>query len=224
MKTSQWYAVALVTVGFALGVGFAIQAGCSGSKDDPVDPKPKAEEQSVTVKEVDLGALNIDTVPPTYPVDDGRLQITRPKDWSVQGRSQGKLIEFSASKNSRVPRIVIQGVDNQDIQQLDEHNVLDFYQQIVERLGDTELIEQPVALKLGETYCIRYVLQCTLSFTKKNKKTTMKVERQVLITVQNGREYTLHADSFPGKFKDVRNPAYAVLGNMRFVQPQVAKE
>ncbi|MEZ6114642.1 MAG: hypothetical protein R3C99_27065 [Pirellulaceae bacterium] len=208
--------LALLTLGSLLTI---VVAGC-GSPGGGGDSQPAAGTPAASSpgdpKRVDVG-----TLPPVdeylgVALDGGRLEIAPPSGWERGTRSQKYLAAFFRAKATQVPRIVITADESPyPVATVTEANVAEFAREVQKHLEQTvpgKIIEPPLPMMIGPNPFARYVL---LSGQYNN----VPIERQMLVTVFDGRLYELDLTVFENRIKESRDFSYAVAAAFKFHTP-----
>lgn len=200
-------------------VALLLLPGC-GASDESSKKESKNGETATDGpirRDVDLGLLD-DYGPP---LDAARVEIARAKGWKPLPRSAPFLVQYSGSsaRNNPLPRIQVTAeASSFGADELTENNLSDFLDLI-----NTELKEQnkensirasnePVAMIIGNRPCVRYVLAGLLRIGS----TELSIDKQVLVTVANGRRYTLELQVLKGEIPKSRDESYAMMAGMKF--------
>ena len=147
------------------------------------------------------------------PQDEGRLEAPTPTGWKAGSRQGGVILWFSEIKDrSGLPRIVITGVPTklEGITAVTKANVAEFAKRVAAELEEKEqeVLEPPKALLLGENAWARYVLL--------GKFKERPVDRQILRTVVDGREYVVELQVNRETVLQHRDSAYALAAGIKF--------
>jgi len=160
-------------------------------------------------------------------LDDGRLKAAPPIDWFLAPRSDAYVARFvfDRTQNSPLPRITIEAGDAPFDQPSDltEQNLGEFVEQLNTTLdaGRRQALERTrMDLVLGDVACVAYQVHRELHVGTNS----YQVVREVLVTLHDGRLYTVSLDSLPWKLDDYRADAWAVVASLRFLQPPAPSE
>ncbi|MFP6753062.1 MAG: hypothetical protein VB855_15375 [Pirellulaceae bacterium] len=194
--------------------------GCSSSPTSP-DIPPPSPGAALAIKRVDASQLPAlgDYFPP---LDEGRLMLAPPSQWSWASRREGYLARIFVDKTRRVrlPRIWVTVEDPRDeaTGQLTEENLVAHARFVQSRLDadDIKLVEPVRPLVIGTVPCIRYV-RATRFRVREERSQSLTAERQILETIQAGRRYTIDLHVHPGTILRHRDDAYAMLAGMEFI-------
>ena len=155
-------------------------------------------------------------------LDDGRLRVAPPISWYVAPRDKAYLVRFvfDRLRQSPLPRITIEAhdADFQHPRDVTQANLPEFLKQFTDSLDErTRRASEGriLMLMLGDVPCVSY----TLNREFRVGTSRYKSEREVLVTLRNGRLYTVSLDVYAGKLLDSQGDAYAVVAGLRFVQP-----
>lgn len=184
-------------------------AGCGGGS---TQPESEGEDETISVKKVSAAKLPAleDYLPP---LDDGRIELAAPKDWTTMSREAKYVARFIKGDALSLPRILVT-VDPSDIDGLDtadEDNVTELARQTAANLKQRKaaLLEDARPMLLGDNAFARYVL--------KSKYRGAPIERQMLQTVVDGRLYTVDLQVATSEdLKKYRDDAYAVAAGLKF--------
>jgi len=160
-------------------------------------------------------------------LDEGRLQAAPPVDWYIAPRDQDYVARFvfDRSRQSPLPRITIEARDAKFRQPRDvsEANLPEFLKRFAGSLdSDTrQAVEGSfLTLVLGDVPCVAY--QTQRKFRVGNGE--FLADREVLVTLRNGRLYEVTLDVRAGQLDDFRADAWAVMAGMQFPQPPASGE
>ena len=173
----------------------------------------KAESKKPSVKLVDADGLPVGD--PMPPMDEGRIELSRPKDWSVPSRDSKYVVQFAKTKNL-FPRVTVTvDEDWAELGDVTPDNVEEFAAALTERLESPEhkvaLIEPVLPMVIGERAVARYVRRTKFKTAIKS----VSVERQVLVAVIGGRTYTIDLQTPPGTLPENRDAGYAVAASLK---------
>ena len=194
--------------------------GCSSSTTSP-DIPPASPGAALQIKRVDTSQLPAlgDYFPP---LDEGRLMLASPSEWSWASRREGYLarIFMDKTRRTRLPRIWVTVEDprGEATGQLTEENLVahaHFVQSCLDA-DNIKLVEPVRPLIIGTVPCIRYV-RATRFRVREEKSQSLTAERQILETIQAGRRYTIDLHVHPGTILRHRDDAYAMLAGMEFI-------
>jgi hypothetical protein len=195
--------------------------GCGGTSDSLPEAPGELKHREIA----SLPAVG-DYLPP---IDDGRLAVAPPIDWSVLPRGRTHLLGFAKGKPNELPRILIHAEepppDSPD--ELTEENAPAFAEQQdaelqqVGKQGKKKIHEYHLPIVLGETVYVRHVRQASLG-----AGTPCVV--QSLQTTRGGRLYTVellvqidaaHADQYAKALTEFRDYGYAVAAHLKIAPP-----
>lgn len=187
-----------------LALGLAA-TGCG----DSVDPRANnAVHGPPALLQLDASELPIGDYLP--PLDEGRVELADPSNWQRFPRSKKYLARFYRGMSSSLPWLIVTADDSpyEGITEVGEDN----YQQLLEAVAADvsqrpSLIESPLPMKIGDNYCVRFVLKASL-----NKHAA---EQQILVTVLGGRRYTIDLQIAKGTMEDYKRAGYAVAASLR---------
>ena len=175
--------------------------GCSSSTTSP-DIPPASPGAALQIKRVDTSQLPAlgDYFPP---LDEGRLMLASPSEWSWASRREGYLarIFMDKTRRTRLPRIwvTVENPRGEATGQLTEENLV-AHARFVQSCLDTDnikLVEPVRPLIIGTVPCVRYV-RATRFRVREEKSQSLTAERQILETIQAGRRYTIDLHVHPG--------------------------
>jgi hypothetical protein len=172
------------------------------------------------VKEIPANSLPA-VSDPIPNLDGGRIDVAPPEGWKFLPRSSDYVIRFYQSDPNGLPRIEITGEDwgqGNVMRTVSRENVEQFAQLIDAELkkAGKELIEPVLPMVIADTPCARYVRGITLQYRRDGKVSNMFAERQVLLTLYNGRLYTIDLRVLPQTLLQYRDYGYAVCGGLKF--------
>jgi hypothetical protein len=151
------------------------------------------------------------------PLDDGRVEISRPAEWEVGARQTGYLVWFHRYKDPKIlPQIRITVEDApSDAPTATPENAEAFADWLAGHVkqglkNEDELIEAVKPVILGDNAFGRYV--------KKGRYRGADSEQHMLVTAHNGRLYTIQQLVLKGDLlkTEIRDAAYAVGAGLKF--------
>jgi hypothetical protein len=148
---------------------------------------------------------------PLPPLDNGRVEnLAPPQGWERLPRDGNYLARFIIKGHlaNDLPRILVTVEDaGSDLPtNVTAENVDAFADQIQAEL--TKFQEPAKALQLGDNYYARFVTGA--------KKGARSVDRQVLVTVQNGRRYSFTLEVYSDQILEHRDAAYATSAGVKY--------
>ena len=183
--------------------------GCGGGNTPTTtaaDPPDAQRFKPLPLKPVDEGSLP--KLSEYLPGIDGKVDIAPPESWIPKGRSKDYLVAFVREKSAAVPSILVKAdTAAGDFADVTAENVIDYAIAVQGTLSDP--IESARPMKIGRHHFARYV--------KEAKIAGLPAEVQVLMTVRDGRTYTIEL-----RIRDVedlkkyRDQAYAVAAGLKF--------
>lgn len=190
--------------------GCGQQTGSSGNP--PPKPAPSETPQSA-LRRIDPAGLPAlgGSLPP---LDDGRVEISRPEDWQASPRSSKYLVRFVARPHSAYPSLVFNALDT-DFPAVTEQNVSDWAARVAEeweaRLAPQGVrLDKPVTpVRIGEFVGVEYVRRAQDSRGR-------RLSILMLDTVAAGRRYQLELYALEGTFEHDRPFAYTVAAGLKF--------
>ena len=205
-------------------------AGCSRADKEASKSGAHTARDASPVLKVDRSDL-----PPlsSYigPLDKGRVRVAAPKGWHVSPRSKRYLCQFTYSRSGhvRLPRIrvLVEPLDSPEWKEVDSRRPEDarrLAELVARRLQGRSLTEPVLPMVIGNHACARYVDAARFSF-RLSSGTVRKesAQRQVVCLVFDGRLYQIELHVHPGRILDFRDPAYAVVAGIQFIEPQSQK-
>jgi hypothetical protein len=149
---------------------------------------------------------------PLPPLDGGRVDnLAPPKGWEPLSRDNAYLARFIVKGHNAndLPRLLVTAEDAgaELPTNVSADNVDDFAEKIQAELS--KFREPAKALQLGDNFYARYVTTA--------KKGNRGVDRQVLVTVQNGRRYTYTLEVYSDQIMTYRDQAYATSAGVKYL-------
>ena len=215
----QRVAILLAAVGCSLMLS-GCQAGSSTSAGLGSSSSSMPEPKVVAAETLPIG----DQMPP---LDEGRLLLSKPKDWFPAPRSRSYVVQFYRDKTRQVrfPRVWVHAINSpfDGMVTVEEDQVTEFAELMAERLKEkqVEVIEPVRPMIIGGIPCTRYVR--ATSFTGRDGKALL-AERQVIDILAGGRLYTVELHVPPRKMLDYRDYGYAVVASMKFPKAAEAEK
>ncbi len=154
---------------------------------------------------------------PLPPLDGGRVQLAPPTGWHVLPRSSDYVTGFYKTDRNKLPRIIIDGADEADGPATLTAAELPAFVKKIEAevnkdLTDNEVLLEPVRpLILGDTPCARYVRAAKIRVLS----SAVAAEQMFLVTVLNGRRYTLRLQVAKGELLGARDACYSVAAHLK---------
>ncbi len=184
----------------------------SGGSPEVAASAPTAAPQSAVIK-VPREKLSIGDYMP--PLDDDRIEIPKPQGWQALPRDSDYLTRFYQTNRNGLPRIeiTVEPRTYGSLETATAANVEEFARLVAGELDDLELVENVIPLVIGETACARYVGRVDL---KLSAGQTISAERQRLLVLHAGRQYTIDLLVLPNTLRQSRDAAYAVCAGLRF--------
>lgn len=184
----------------------------TGRSPDKTAVEPEKPATQV-VKVVSADSLPIGDPMPV--LDSGRIEVSRPKEWTAPSRDSKYVVQFVKGAE-RFPRIVVTADDDwSGMGDVTADNVKEFATTLGDRLTTPEhkvqLIEPVIPMMLGDRAAARYVRRTRFKATVKS----VTVERQVVVTVIGGRVYDVDLQTPPGTLIDNRDAGYAVAASLQ---------
>jgi hypothetical protein len=197
-----------------LVVPLAFAAGCGNSPQAPV------AEQPTTV-------VNVQRLPglddPMAPLDEGRIQVARPKGWHTPSRSSKWIVRFTPSSQFSYPSIIVTAEDYEPVFHVTKQDVDRFAEQIAAALKQdpkTARLTQPVRpVEVGPFVGISYQKRGKATYEYKK----IVLERLFLETVVAGRKYGFELRTRTGTVEKFRPYLLAVAAGARFLQAETAQ-
>lgn len=150
----------------------------------------------------------------TPPLDDGRVEISLPEDWVWAPRSKDYLIRAQMSRDARYPNVTVYAEAAPDIEDASSENAIElektFHTMLDEELAPQGLkLDEPVhAVQIGGFFGVEYVRRAKIGADS--------VERLFLVTVKNGRKYSLELRALQGSLSQFRPFGRAIAASMNF--------
>jgi hypothetical protein len=184
-------------------------AGCGSSR--PAPEQQTGLEEGASAFTAEFEQLIGEYMPP---LEDGRLEIAPPKDWSFSRAGAEHLVGFhpvNATLND-LPRILISAAPSpfDGVDELSATNAQQVVQAIQATLASDQLKSPAAAVALGGRTWIEYVGLA--------KSRGSLVARQTLQTVVDGRLYQVRLEVLDRHFANQRQAGYAVAASARFGQ------
>jgi len=196
-------------------------AGCGGSdSDSKTGKKSAATEDKIEVVSLSELPPLLDHMPP---MDDGRVEVARPKDWNVRGHPKGYLVMFYAGTSSGPPRILVgaEEAKGSSFRNVNRSNMEEF----------KNLIKADVKSKLLTNEKLKKRVELIIigdrpwtSYIRKGKFNKAAIEQLILQTLVEGRIYTVKLQVYSGNVGDHRKTAYAVAGGLKFAKSAAEPE
>lgn len=192
--------------------------GCESKPASPVGgPRTDA---SPTVVDDTPERISIDGLPAADdklpPLDKGRVKVPVPAGWKVLSKKKGYLARFFHTVRSNPPRINVTVVDppQNDFPTATEENV-DWLRDVVQEHIDGKLVEGE---KLVDSYrTIVFGNKPWVRCVRGGKLGNIGIERQILVTIADGRMYTVELMVIAHTLKKHRDSGYAVAAAMQFL-------
>jgi hypothetical protein len=143
------------------------------------------------------------------PLDDGHLEVPVPDGWYVPPRDSKYLFRMAREQNVAYPTIIVEGGEKEaaDPDSLGKENVLEYAKSLQADLAGAGEPPEVRALNIDGVYAVAY--------DKGAKAGGTSLNRQFLITIQQGRKYTVELRAFRGTLKDYRGKAYGVAARLK---------
>lgn len=196
----------------ALACLLTLAAGCGGDGESP--ERPSAVDQgpagtpvvSDEVVEVEAEGLPIGEYLP--PLDGGRIELAQPAGWKRFPRKAEYVARFYEEFASSLPRVLVTASDAATTEAATRENLPQLLEQVRQEVGQKEsLLEAPLPMVIGGRPCVRYVLKVTYH--------NAPAERQVLVTVLNGRRYEIDLQIKADTIQQYKTAGYAVAASLR---------
>ncbi len=199
-------------------------SGCGGS-NPPTTPNPSNTQANAPGAKVEPAAPSVRTVAADTlpigdylpPLDGGKVEVAKPKDWTVPSRDKKYVVRFRRSSTSNFPRIHVTTEDDDwsGITDLTADNVAQFAKALQDKLDADEsvtLIEPVIPMILGNQPVARYVRRTRFKTAEKS----VTVERQILFTRGAGKIYIVDLQTPSGRIPAYRDAGYAVAASLKF--------
>ena len=191
-----------------------------GSKPPEESPAKPLTLRTVTADSLRLTEVLADAIP----VEPGKLEVSGPVDWGLAPRSSDYIARFylDRTRRTRLPRIWLTAktIPEPAIATVTKENVVEYATNVAKQLAsesDQELLEPVIPMLIGNRPCARYVRKTRFKFKDGNNVRSIVAERQILVTMVAGREFTVDLHILPGEIKQFRDLAYAVLAGIKFL-------
>lgn len=155
-------------------------------------------------------------------LDEGRLRVAPPADWYVVPRAKDYIVQFvfDRTRQSPLPRITIEARDAnfrqpRDVTRANLPAFLERYTGSLDRDTRQAAEGRVLMLMIGDVPCVVYTLN--KRFRDGNRE--YAGEREVLVTLRNGRLYTVTLDVYAGKMELYNGDVFAVVAGLRFLPP-----
>jgi hypothetical protein len=176
--------------------------GCGNSSDQATDGDAAAVVQ---VSTKNLPAL-AEYLPP---LDDGRIQLAGPRGWRPVPRSSKFLARFKRTKDEQYPTIIVTAQDSQSVGDVERGNVEKFAARLAKETGAKNVSPLVIGDFVGAAY---------RKYGKEQGKTSQVLDRLLLVTVVDGREYTLELRARDGELDESRERLFAVAHGAKFLK------
>jgi hypothetical protein len=150
----------------------------------------------------------------TPPLDDGRVTVSLPEDWTWAPRSKDYLVRAQMSRDARYPNVTVYAEAAPEMEDASSENAKKLAETFRATL-DKELaprglkLEEPVhAIQIGDFFGVEYVRLAKIGADS--------VERLFLVTVKNSRKYTLELRTLQGSLPRFRPFGRAIAASMEF--------
>jgi hypothetical protein len=193
--------------------------GATSSNPPDAAVAPSATPGTGEIRKLSAAELPIGDYLP--PLDNGRIEIPIPKGWSPMPRDSKYVARFFKDDKNGLPRIEILADDKSygGIATVTATNASVFAKAVAQDLGEKRLLEPVLAMEIGSTPCARYVMKVEL----KMPQGSVVAERQSLVTVHEGRAYTIQLLVLPNSLLADRDAAYAICAGAKFGAAATAK-
>ena len=189
-----------------LMVPLSIFVGCQRTA-----PPPAAAPRLPEIRRQDLPELG-EYMPP---LDRERLEVAPPKGWTVSPRTEGYVVRFRESTAEKYPMILLTAEDCEAMGNLSQDNVRDF----ADRTRRQESLGTVEPITIGDFTGIVYRKR-----GKEAKSVDRILERLLLVTVANGRKYTVELRTREGRLDEGKRALFAVAGGIRFAGSGVMED
>ena len=207
MNRSRSSAGVLICSSLLICAAATLWSGCSKPRKAPVSTR------STSVEIGELPALGA----PMGPLDDGRIRVAPPEDWSIPPRSSQWIVRFKESDNLKYPSILITAEDYENVFNVTRANVGEFARQISDALTEdnttARLSENIEPVEIGDLMYIAYQRRAKVTSAGKS----VVLDRLFLETVAAGRKYTIELRTRTGTIDKYRPYVHAVAGGIEFL-------
>lgn len=198
-----------------------VLGGCGGEQPAPVVPAagPSTPTPPAEVKPPELPPLQMvltSGLPETNEIPDldgGRLTGAVPAEW-VLARSPDTILQCRRRADSDYPILMISAKDDAAQGTIQKENVQAFAKTIAAELAadstlaETRLSEPVTPVKIGDFYGVEYGHGA--------KTSKHRLHRYLLVTVVDGRRYTVELRALEGTQSGYLAAAQAMAGNLKF--------
>ena len=232
-KTQESFATAVVAVLFvAVLFVTVLGAGVGCTKAPAKKARPAADGASVDTgspagdSDGELEGIDFDTA---ILVDDGRVEVCSPTDWTRGPQSKGYLVKYIPGRKKTYPSIVVMAADAPEgmaeVEGGEQGNHGEFVAAVAASLagtytqnGKSTLIKKPAAVTLGPHCGVTWAAPATISVDGMRES----IDRTSYAVVFGGRMYTVEVRAPKGKLDAAgRSAAKAVAAGLS--PPQAAE-
>ncbi|WP_347243601.1 hypothetical protein [Thermogutta sp.] len=170
---------------FCVAIGaFVLSDGCgkSGSSSDGKAP---------SIARLDIGELPV-LGDPLPPLDEGRLEISPPRDWVVSPRSSRYIVRFQAAEGNPYPTVIVTAEDCQQFKNVDAGNVDAFAKFVASELASAGAKTTVKTGQIGQLVGVMYTRRARVKDALGGI-----VDRVFFDTVVAGRRYQFELRSPP---------------------------
>jgi hypothetical protein len=148
------------------------------------------------------------------PLDGERIEVAPPEGWTVSPRGEGYVVRFRESTAEKYPMILVTAEDCEAVANLSPDNVREF----ADRTRREESLGAAEPITIGDFVGVVYGKR-----GKEAKSLNRILERLLLVTVADGRKYTLELRTWEGQLEKSKRALFAVAGGIRFAGSRVAE-
>jgi len=173
------------TAVFSVAIGALIlSGGCGKSRSGGGSETP-------SVARLDVGELP-GLGDPLPPLDEGRLEISPPRDWVVSPRSSRYIVRFQAAEGSPYPTVIVTAQDCQQFKNIDAANVDAFAKFVASELASAGVKTTVKTGQIGQLVGVIYTRRARVKDALGGI-----VDRMFFDTVVAGRRYQFELRSPP---------------------------
>ncbi|GIX01742.1 MAG: hypothetical protein KatS3mg112_0679 [Thermogutta sp.] len=173
------------TAVFSVAIGALILSGGCGKS------RSGGDSETPSVARLDVGELP-GLGDPLPPLDEGRLEISPPRDWVVSPRSSRYIVRFQAAEGSPYPTVIVTAQDCQQFRNIDAANVGAFAKFVASELASAGVKTTVKTGQIGQLVGVIYTRRARVKDALGGI-----VDRMFFDTVVAGRRYQFELRSPP---------------------------
>ncbi|MBC7351089.1 MAG: hypothetical protein H5U08_01915 [Thermogutta sp.] len=183
---SHYFNLRLMQVAvFCVAIGaLVLSGGCGKSRSG-------GDNETPSVARLDVGELP-GLGDPLPPLDEGRLEISPPRDWVVSPRSSRYIVRFQAAEGSPYPTVIVTAQDCQQFKNIDAGNVGAFAKFVASELASAGVKTTVKTGQIGQLVGVMYTRRARVKDALGGI-----VDRVFFDTVVAGRRYQFELRSPP---------------------------